>query len=176
MEILNPTELADKYRYVPLWIYRQECWRLDFEELQGAGYWGLVQAANRFDESLGLTFMTYATRRVRGAMRDHERSWFKMQGKNHRDAPACLDLLPLDLLPVSQPVSTSELDREQLTLKVDGVLDSLRPQERWVLKMLFWEEQTPSQIAATLGVTESRVFQIRRMAFQKLRPQLEGVA
>ena len=45
----------------------------DFEELHSAGIIGLISAIDRFDPSLGYTFETYASIRVRGAILDELR-------------------------------------------------------------------------------------------------------
>src|SRR5438067_12880588 len=45
-------------------------WRLDIEELKAAGALGLVEAAQRFDPSLGIPFGAFARPRIEGAMLD----------------------------------------------------------------------------------------------------------
>src|SRR6476660_8792962 len=47
---------------------------VDRQELARAGALGLVEAAQRFDESRGVPFDRYATRRIRGAILDSVRS------------------------------------------------------------------------------------------------------
>ena len=45
-----------------------------FDDLAGAGTVGLIQAVDRFDDTRGLKFKTYAQHRIRGAMLDFLRS------------------------------------------------------------------------------------------------------
>jgi RNA polymerase sigma factor for flagellar operon FliA len=46
----------------------------DIEELESAGMMGLLSALERFDESRGYTFQTYASVRIRGAILDELRA------------------------------------------------------------------------------------------------------
>jgi RNA polymerase sigma factor FliA len=52
--------------------------RIDFEDLVGYGSKGLIEAAERFDPSHGVTFTTFAYYRIRGAMLDGVRTmgWY----------------------------------------------------------------------------------------------------
>jgi len=51
---------------------------IDFEDLVGYGSKGLVEAAERFDPTQGVTFSTFAYYRIRGAMFDGLRTmgWY----------------------------------------------------------------------------------------------------
>jgi RNA polymerase sigma factor for flagellar operon FliA len=52
--------------------------RIDFDDLVGYGSKGLIEAAERFDPSHGVTFTTFAYYRIRGAMLDGVRTmgWY----------------------------------------------------------------------------------------------------
>lgn len=54
---------------------------LSQEDLEGYGVFGLIEAIEKYDPSLGVDFQTYAYRRVRGAMLDELRrlSWVPRQ-------------------------------------------------------------------------------------------------
>lgn len=71
---------------------------------------------------------------------------------------ACLDLTPSD-----------ELDREESRERLQEALRALGAAEQRVLLMYFYEEQSMSEIAQVLGVSESRVSQIRSKALSRLR-------
>jgi len=51
---------------------------IDFDDLVGYGHKGLIEAADRFDPSHGVTFTTFAYYRIRGAMLDGMRAmgWY----------------------------------------------------------------------------------------------------
>lgn len=62
-------------------IHRKLPSHVDLEELIAYGDFGLTQAAEDFDESLGNRFITYAHHRIRGAIFDglSQMSWFSRQ-------------------------------------------------------------------------------------------------
>jgi RNA polymerase sigma factor FliA len=62
-----------------------------------------------------------------------------------------------------------------LELLRDAML-ALPPRDRQVLALYYYEELTQQQIAQVLGVTESRVSQIRANAVKRLRVRLAGQA
>jgi RNA polymerase sigma factor for flagellar operon FliA len=47
---------------------------ITIEDIRGAAHVGLLEAAAKFDESLGWKFNTYASRRIKGAIRDYLRA------------------------------------------------------------------------------------------------------
>lgn len=59
--------------------------------------------------------------------------------------------------------------RESTAASVRAALEQLPPRERQVLALYYYEELTQSQIAEVLGVTESRVSQLRSQALGRLR-------
>lgn len=61
------------------------------------------------------------------------------------------------------------LDRERRRERVRQALMSLRPQERLVVTLYYYEELKQAEIAQVLRVTESRVSQIRNKALRKLK-------
>jgi RNA polymerase sigma factor FliA len=65
------------------------------------------------------------------------------------------------------------LERQAARGIIRDAVASLPPRERHVLALYYEEELTQSQIAQVLGVTESRVSQIRANAVARLRAQLE---
>ncbi|MCI5064973.1 sigma-70 family RNA polymerase sigma factor [bacterium] len=76
------------------------------DDLMGAGYLGLVEAAERFDESRGVPFEAYAALRIRGAVLD---GFSKICGVNrtaHRKARAYRALL--------EKRAADEMDQEEI--------------------------------------------------------------
>ncbi len=84
------------------------------------------------------------------------------------DAPS-----PMDFLAGDEGNGIEEkltLDREVAVLR-DAILE-LKDQERTVLSLYFFEEMKLNEIAQVLGVTESRVSQIRTKALGRLRERM----
>jgi RNA polymerase sigma factor FliA len=84
--------------------------------------------------------------------------------------------MALDHIPAT---SGTEID-DRLTLAQEGerlraALAELPDQERHVLTLCYFEELKLHEIAKILGVSESRVSQIRAKAVQRLRKQLAGL-
>jgi RNA polymerase sigma factor FliA len=67
------------------------------------------------------------------------------------------------------------IQREQELRVLRAEMGGLREQERVVLALYFFEELKLHEIATVLGVTESRVSQIRTKALRTLRDRLEGL-
>lgn len=203
---------------------------VDREELARAGALGLVEAAQRFDDSKGVPFQRFAAQRIRGAIIDAVRAadW----------APRSVRSLARRLDVVEQRLATqlgrvpnlgemadalemtkdelnrlrdrlfrsvvlafehmvSEVGDEELTL-VDVLADhsalepcqelenrelhaylrdaiSLLPErQRLVIVGYFLQEKTSQELARFLGVTESRVSQMRTEALEMLKAGIEA--
>ena len=71
------------------------------------------------------------------------------------------------------PNPEERLTQEQHVAILAVAIRSLRPQERTVLALYFYEELTLQEIAQVLGLSASRISQIRAEALGKLRQHLE---
>jgi len=70
----NKTQLLEKYgpyvRSIAAGVCRQFRAQLDLDEIMAYGHMGLLEAAERFNPSLGANFLTFAHYRIKGAMFD----------------------------------------------------------------------------------------------------------
>ncbi|MGB1700223.1 MAG: sigma-70 family RNA polymerase sigma factor [Nannocystaceae bacterium] len=98
---LTPAQRRLVERYLPLVkeIAKREAWRLfrlDRDDLLGAGHLGLIQAAQRYQPDAGVPFRGFAYYRIRGAMLDLARKSDR-PGRRHavalRSLEATQDLL-----------------------------------------------------------------------------------
>ena len=71
------------------------------------------------------------------------------------------------------PSAEERLTQEQRVALLAVAVRGLRPQERTVLALYFYEELTLQEIAQVLGLSASRISQIRAEALGKLRRYLE---
>ena len=80
-------------------------------------------------------------------------------------------------LPAAEDEESVEdrLTREQEVVLLREALLGLKPQERTVLSLYYFEELKLAEIAEVLGLTESRVSQIRSKALGRLRESLGKV-
>jgi len=98
-----------------------------------------------------------------------------MPGDRDDEAPALTDTLFAD-----GPTIEDVLEREEQVALLAQALAGLNGQEQTVLTLSYYEGLKLHEIATVLGVTESRVSQIRTKALAKLRseisPRLAAVA
>jgi len=132
---------------------------IDVEDLESAAFMGLVEAANRFDESHGVTFSTFAYPRIFGAIHD----WLREQGWGKRGEP--LKVVSLDSTPGD---SDDCLLRDTIAAKREGnheemlevVSQDLDEQAKDVLRYYFVDEFSMKEIGDKFGVSESRISQL----------------
>lgn len=64
------------------------------------------------------------------------------------------------------------LSLKELQEDLGGAIDELPEKERLVVSLYYWDELTMKEVAAVLGITESRVSQIHSRAVARLRASL----
>jgi RNA polymerase sigma factor for flagellar operon FliA len=194
---------------------------MEFEDLVGEGYVGLVQASRNFDPERGIKFSTFASTRIHGAMLDalrrenplsrattahvqnYKRTVGVLTGELSREPSdsevaermnvsasqlretrkvASLRLVSIsereesmgeqyesDEEPIADRVMEKMLARELRIL-----VPRLAPREREIITRTFWERHSLSSIGSDMGISESRVSQIRSRALGQLRRMLDG--
>jgi len=157
-----------------------------FDDLANAGMIGLIQAVDRFDQTRGLKFKTYAQHRIWGAMQDFLRDEDPLSRTERRriraSAPAISATgcgippatVSLDQIPVRRLASPAQ---PEFTLRseVREARRCLSPRENRVIELLYDSGWQSREVAVELHVNESRVSQIKQRAISKLRLQLEPV-
>jgi RNA polymerase sigma factor (sigma-70 family) len=149
------------------------------DDLISAGMIGLIQAVDRYEPSRNLQFSTYAQYRIRGAMLDFlrcedplsrgDRNRFRGTGGSG-PLTISLDHLPSrDLRELSTRTAVSALvDRADM----QNARKCLSKREDYVMTLIYDLDARKNDVARTLGVSESRVFQINNAALAKLRTRL----
>lgn len=151
-----------------------------FDDLSSAGMVGLIHAVDRFDQTRGLKFKTYAQHRIWGAMQDFLRDedpLSRTERKRVRNSAPALTATGYgnstanvsldDIHPrcLAAPGSTSFAVRPEL----QAARGHLSARENRVVTLLYdfgWQNR---EVAAELHVNESRVSQIKQKALSKLR-------
>lgn len=166
-------------------LYRQAC-RLrnsatDVEDLMQEGQIGLLQAIARFDASRQLKFLTFANPRIHGAMVDYLRQHGRLIHHPRlalaRGEPV-IQAVPIPMLENDHgdgsawefpaPASEGEQLRERREA-VEVHLGGLLPRERRAVLAYYVDELTMKQVAAELGLSESRVSQLLSSIYERLR-------
>lgn len=203
---------------------------VDRDDLARAGALGLVEAAQRFDESKGVPFQRFAARRIRGAIIDAVRAadWAprsvrslarKLEATEQRLAsglgrvPAMSEvadelgmskeelhrlrdrlfrsvilafdhmvadgpdeeLTLVDVIEdIRSPEPAAELEKRELHAYLRDAIALLPERQRLVVIGYFLQDRTSQDLADFLGVTESRVSQMRTEALETLRMGIEA--
>jgi RNA polymerase sigma factor for flagellar operon FliA len=198
---------------------------VQLDDIMQAGMMGLIDAVNRYEESHGTQFETYATQRIRGAMLDELRSndWLprslrKTQrsiegaisraeqrlGRAPNESEIAKELsVPLEeyqhmlgeakgcQLIYAEDYAEDDgenlLDRRRTDDDADplaqlkdkrfrealvAAIERLPEREKTVMGLYYEQELNLREIAAVLGVTESRVCQLHGQAVTRLRAKL----
>ncbi|BCD68392.1 RNA polymerase sigma factor for flagellar operon FliA [Nitratiruptor sp. YY09-18] len=173
---------------------------IEFDELVNTGIIGLIKAIDKFDESKA-QFSTYAYIKIRGEILDYLRSLhimprsmrekIKKEKEEGKDVPLSnlaimismdkalssdegssklIDIMISDDIgPEDQAISSQMMD-----FLVEAMED-LSEKEKKTLQMFFFEEKEPKEIAQALGISQSRVSQIKTQAINKLKKSLAGI-
>lgn len=176
MLTVQQLELIQQHLWLPNTIYSKRLrfgrWLLPKDDLIGAGYLALVQSSKRYSDDGRAKFATYASHRVHGAMLDADR----LERHAYRVATTPTDLLADGAVPSPPPDIGETTARRQRAHQVRELLQRLPARHRMLLYMHFWEDVPLQDVAQALKVTPSRVSQLKREAFEQLRPLLAGVA
>lgn len=200
--------------------------QVEVAELISVGVLGLVEAANRFQPSLGVPFDAFARRRIHGAMLDALRhlDWVPRSVRRlRRDLDAAVAQLRHQLrrepseaeIATAMNMTAAQLDqaleelraldvasvraldaagadgeslmdvvidpgegpalqfeRRELRQRLAAAIGELPERERQILALSYEEELTLAEIGEVLGVSESRVCQLRSLALSRLRATL----
>jgi RNA polymerase sigma factor for flagellar operon FliA len=157
-------------------------------DLVAAGMVGLWEAWRRYDPARS-RFWPFAERRVRGAMVDELRRLDHLPREMRRavsggEHPGCVLAFPVDvagltwLLPSGsdpeEELAASE-ESEHLSRVVDEAVSSLPRRLEVVVRSTYLGDRSLAVAASELGVTESRVCQMRSEAAEILRKELSVV-
>jgi RNA polymerase sigma factor for flagellar operon FliA len=184
-------------------IYTNIQGKVEFEELLNYGIFGLLTSIERFEESRGLKFETFATHRIRGAILDGLREIDPLKrgtrskvkkldraindlksslGKNPNDKDIAdyLSITQEELLDWYIEIDAPSIFRDELitsensAIDLSMAIDSLDDREKQIIDLYYYEDLSLDEIAKILNISISRVSQIHGKALIKLKSQLEG--
>jgi len=199
---------------------------VDLADLVQVGMFGLLEALERYEPGMGVTFEAYAAFRIRGTMLDELRAqdWVPRAVRDRarelervrealetrlgrrataaelaeelgirpaevRAAPCRVRLVSLDAVngaaderrgraPVADTLVEQDSDpgitveNRALVELLVGCLARLPQREHHILRLYYVHDLTLAEIGRRLGITESRVCQLRRRAVARLRERL----
>jgi RNA polymerase sigma factor for flagellar operon FliA len=153
-----------------------------------AGAIGLIQAVERFEPAYGVEFSSFASRRIRGQILDELRAldWVprsvREKGVKTYSLHSLEHLMELkeegegssliDSAPHHEALQSEDMEKLQTAALLRQGLDrALKPVQREVLHLYYFQDLTLKQIAVQLGLTESRICQIHAASIKRLREQ-----
>lgn len=169
---------------------------IEFDDLVQTGVIGLIKAIDNFKQDRA-QFSTYAYIRIRGEILDYLRS-LEIVPRTEKDritteyADSEIEvplsnfalMVSLDRVISDEDESISFIDTfvsntktpeeeyiiKEILDKVSGYINhNLSDTERRVIHMLFFEEREPKEISEILGISVSRISQIKSATIEKLR-------
>jgi RNA polymerase sigma factor (sigma-70 family) len=148
------------YKLDPAWQ-----WQVDMDDLADSGVLGLLVAFDRYDETHGTVFNGWAWRHIIGAMSKYT---YRQLSSPSRIAMGIEAPEPLDraTLPDEQVQTLRTLDA------IGWGLGMLTSQERRAIRLLYVDGLQTGEAMAVMGISQTRVNQLKRAAFAKLRPVL----
>lgn len=196
---MNETTTTDELFLSHQGLVRAVAWKLhrraphhvELDDLIAYGQIGLLQAIERFNETRGLKFATFAWHRVRGAILDGlgKMAWFDRIAfekgtyelpSNEIDAevphcnakPTRCSFDEADLLGQSTPPLANLEKREAIAFLMSLVAD-LPPKEAGLLRGVFFEGRTLSESARRLGISTAWASRLQNRTLADLRLALE---
>lgn len=180
------------------------------EDIEGAAYLGLTEAASRYDAKRCDSFSAYATRRIRGAILDELRRCDPMtrrsrqrakrleraeheaasrgagtservaealgisvsqlnQQRDRFHAPTLARLDAVGEIACPGTDIVDDLQQRRRAQAVKRALDELSERDRTILGHYYVESRSQKEIGAALGVSESRICQLRKRAEETVR-------
>ena len=125
-----------------------------FEDVRSAAYYGLAEAASRYDERRGVPFPAYARTRISGEITDFFR------GLRY-------DTCREDDIPV--PEAPSQLETDDFFDFVDSLIGS---EDGKLVRMYYVDGRSLKEAGEHRGVGESRASQILKDCHRRLRKKL----
>lgn len=151
--IIKNMLLADKLAYqkkknLPKFV--------DIEDLKSAAYFGLVEAANRFQPELGVKFSTFAYIRIFGAIHDYLRENYKINKKfiifSLEEDLKFNNIIFKDIIQSKKYVEHTE-SLELLTFGVEK-------QIKKIIQYYFIDGYSMKEVGSKLNLSESRICQL----------------
>jgi RNA polymerase sigma factor (sigma-70 family) len=147
--------------------------RWEREELTSAAFLALVEAAQSFDPAHMVNFATFARHRIRGALSDCRRSWFRpaMDG-NGVQSPVFCRLDPRDETHESVLCQETELrtgpEFEQIEA-LESYFRRLPRDQATACRLIYIDGKSQDEVAELLGYSKAYLSRLHRHALDALR-------
>jgi RNA polymerase sigma factor for flagellar operon FliA len=133
---------------------------VQYEDLKSAAYFGLVDAARKFDGGRNVSFYAYAKLRINGEMQDYLRQLAWGPRKNIKS----VFTIEEDMF------SQNDKPANEFFQKATKSLNKLA---KSIILMYYVEELSLKEIGEKIGVSESRISQLLKEARNSIRANLD---
>ena len=145
---------------------------VEVDDLIGWGHMGLIEAAARYDPRRGVTFRTFAHRRIRGAMLDgirREASLATMRS-NLEEAGAAACGVETDFVCADVAYAQDEhVLRREIRAVLDRAMETLTPLERAIVHHHYYRGEPVQLLVGTTRFSKSWLSRVHARALSKLR-------
>jgi RNA polymerase sigma factor (sigma-70 family) len=165
---------ARGWRRPPHWDCHQ--WQ---EELDAIAQASAFEACFRFDEQQGVPLEAFIFQQVLIALRDfHRREWAYFAiccGHLQRAHDAGEREEVEESMKVCGQVEMEQMEREWRRCFVLWSMRQLSERERQVIRRLYWDEWTETEIAQEMEISQPMISKIKQQALRKLKDLLSGL-
>jgi len=144
--------------------------KIDLEEIKSAAYFGLVDAAQKFDVAKSVSFGTYARIRIVGEIQDFIRESYK------NDERYGISLYQPDA--TTGDCLINNLSQGRPTKFFDdffaSTIDTLSDLDKNIVMMYYVEDLSLKEIGVQIGLSESRVSQLLKRCHESIRTKWFG--
>jgi RNA polymerase sigma factor (sigma-70 family) len=171
LEIGDRNRLIESHYELASWLAKKAMQRLprsiSVEDLRQEGVLGLVEAATRFDPTLGPPFQAYGRRWVFGAIIK------KFSGKRYRDTThgELTESVLLKLAEQPRQIAAIEAHDNERVREIISFLPALQGA---IIELRYWSDLPFSAIAVKLGITVSQVRKAHAAAIQRLHWEMRA--
>lgn len=157
--------IAENIRLVPYMLkrmYRDE--HIPDDAMQ-VGMMALIGAADKFDESRGVKFSTYACVSIKQSV------WRWKTARREQPLPSMGDAD--SRVAITDDLASDEADASERKASLAEAMSYMSEREQLVLRLRFFDSKLLTEVASQLGVTKERVRQLESRALRKASALLE---
>lgn len=139
--------------------------RIDLDDLKSAAYYGLMDAARKFDATKNIAFGAYAKFRIMGEIQDFIR-------RSYRDFERCK-------ISLDQPDENGNVLADSIAQKTvkstdffEDTVKQLSDLDKNVVTLYYVDDLSLKEIGLKIGVSESRVSQLLKRSKETVRTVL----